>query len=253
MSDLDELPDLAGDVRERVVTPPYDAGVPAGACPAAPRRRRSVAAAVLVVGGVAVWQNVATTAGPSVPQPPTHRRPDPADRRVQWRAVVDGTDAHPFEVEGTDDGSIAVVWRALEHPEPDLRPGDPRAGRDAAREAARRAGLPHARPRRVGRHVLLARLVHRHRRPWTTLAEPAAAGSARAGDVFVHRAVRQLAVLPGGPDALGAALPGDRRRLRHAGRRHLRRAGPTVARRSSSSPRRQATSVGSRGPCVIAG
>jgi hypothetical protein len=28
--------------------------------------------------------------------------------------VVDGTDSHPFEVEGTDDGSVAVLWRALE-------------------------------------------------------------------------------------------------------------------------------------------
>ena len=73
------------------------------------------AAAVVLVGGVAVWQSVATTAGPSVPQPAgTTQGPIPPTDESQWRAVVDGTDSHPFEVEGTDDGSIAVVWRALE-------------------------------------------------------------------------------------------------------------------------------------------
>jgi hypothetical protein len=68
-----------------------------------------------VVGGVAVWQSVATTAGPSIPQPADHTQgPIPPTDESQWRAVVDGTDSHPFEVEGTDDGSLAVVWRALE-------------------------------------------------------------------------------------------------------------------------------------------
>ena len=32
--------------------------------------------------------------------------------------MVNGTKAGPFEVSGTDDGSVAVVWRALEHQEP---------------------------------------------------------------------------------------------------------------------------------------
>ncbi len=115
MSDLHELPDLAGDVRERVVIPPYaevSRRVRA-------RRLRGAAgvtaAAVVVVAGVAVWQSVATTAGPSVPQPAdTTQGPIPPTDESQWRVVVDGTDSHPFEVEGTDDGSIAVVWRALE-------------------------------------------------------------------------------------------------------------------------------------------
>ena len=114
-SDLHELPDLAGDVRERVVIPPY------AEVSRRVRARRlrgavgAIAAAVVVVGGVAVWQSVATTAGPSVPQPAdTTQGPIPPTDGSQWRAVVDGTDSHPFEVEGTDDGSIAVVWRALE-------------------------------------------------------------------------------------------------------------------------------------------
>jgi hypothetical protein len=117
MSDLRDLPELASDVRERVVTPPYDA------VSRRVRARRlrgaagTLAAAVLVVGGVAVWQNVATTAGPPVPQP-AEESPIPPTDESQWRAVVNGTDAHPFEIEGTDDGSIAVIWRALEHPEP---------------------------------------------------------------------------------------------------------------------------------------
>ena len=115
MSDLHELPDLAGDVRERVVIPPY------AEVSRRVRARRlrgaagATAAAVVVVAGVAVWQSVATTAGPSVPQPAdTTQGPIPPTDESQWRAVVDGTDSHPFEVEGTDDGSIAVVWRALE-------------------------------------------------------------------------------------------------------------------------------------------
>ena len=75
----------------------------------------AMAAAVVVVAGVAVWQSVATTAGPSIPQPAdTTQGPIPPTDESQWRAVVDGTDSHPFEIEGTDDGSIAVVWRALE-------------------------------------------------------------------------------------------------------------------------------------------
>ena len=114
-SGLHELPDLAGDVRERVVIPPY---AEVSRRVRARRLRGAVgatAAAVVVVSGVAVWQSVATTAGPSVPQPAdTTQGPIPPTDESQWRAVVDGTDSHPFEVAGTDDGSIAVVWRALE-------------------------------------------------------------------------------------------------------------------------------------------
>jgi hypothetical protein len=115
MSDLHELPDLVGDVRDRVVIPPY------AEVSRRVRARRlrtasgTVAAAILLVGGVAAWQSVATTAGPSIPQPADHTQgPIPPTDESQWRAVVDGTDSHPFEIEGTDDGSIAVVWRALE-------------------------------------------------------------------------------------------------------------------------------------------
>ena len=112
---LRDLPDLAGDVRERVVIPPY---AEVSRRVRARRLRGAVgamAAAVVVVGGVAVWQSVATTAGPSIPQPADHTQgPIPPTDESQWRAVVDGTDSHPFEIQGTDDGSIAVVWRALE-------------------------------------------------------------------------------------------------------------------------------------------
>ena len=115
MSELRDLPDLAGDVRERVVIPPY---AEVSRRVRARRLRGAVgamAAAVVVVGGVAVWQSVATTAGPSIPQPADHTQgPIPPTDESQWRAVVDGTDSHPFEIQGTDDGSIAVVWRALE-------------------------------------------------------------------------------------------------------------------------------------------
>src|SRR5262245_13179335 len=120
MSDLHELSDLAQDVRERVVIPPYDD---------VSRRLRarrvrgaasSVAVAVLVVGGVAVWQNLAPTAGPGLGPADHTAAPTvlPMTDEKLWREVVDGTDSHPFETEGTADGSIAVVWRALELPEP---------------------------------------------------------------------------------------------------------------------------------------
>ena len=115
MSELRGLPDLADDVRERVVIPPY------AEVSRRVRARRlrgaagAMAAAVVVVGGIAVWQSVATTPGPSVPQPAdTTQGPIPPTDESQWRAVVDGTQSHPFQVEGTDDGAIAVVWRALE-------------------------------------------------------------------------------------------------------------------------------------------
>ena len=115
MSDLHELPDLAGDVRDRVVIPPY------AEVSRRVRARRlrgalgAMAAAVVVVGGVAVWQSMATTAGPAMPQPAgTTQGPIPPTDESQWRAVVDGPSSHPFEVQGTDDGAVAVVWRALE-------------------------------------------------------------------------------------------------------------------------------------------
>ena len=114
-SDLHELPDLAGDVRDRVVIPPY---AEVSRRVRARRLRGAVgamAAAVVVVTGVALSQTVATTAGPSTPQPAgTSQGPIQPTDETQWRAVVDGTDSHPFEIQGTDDGSIAVVWRALE-------------------------------------------------------------------------------------------------------------------------------------------
>ncbi len=114
MSNIDELPDLTGDVSSRVVPPPYDQVTHRVRA----RRRRAaagtLAATALVVGGLAIWQDVATTAGPSIPQPADTQGPIPPTDESQWRAVVDGTDSHPFELEGTDNGSVAVLWRALE-------------------------------------------------------------------------------------------------------------------------------------------
>ena len=115
MSNVDELPDLAGDVRDRALPPPYDE---VSRRVRARRLRGAVGTAgvaVAVVGVLAVWQSVATTDGPSVPQPVgAAQGPVPPTDESLWRAVVDGTNPHPFETEGTDDGSIAVVWRALE-------------------------------------------------------------------------------------------------------------------------------------------
>ena len=118
MSNIDELPDLAGDVRERAVPPPYEQVTRRVRA----RRLRAVtgtlAGTALAVGGLAVWQSIATTASPD-PAPPITQPADPAyPASPAWRQVVDGTGAHPFQTQGTDDGSIAAVWRALELPEP---------------------------------------------------------------------------------------------------------------------------------------
>ena len=120
MSDLDQLPDLAGDVRERVVTPPYDevsrrvrarrlrgaAGVDRRG---GPGRRRCRPLAERRHDG----RPVAPAAGRQ------HPGPDPADRRV---AMARRRRRHRRRTRsrspGTDDGSVAIVWRALEHPEP---------------------------------------------------------------------------------------------------------------------------------------
>ncbi len=92
---------------------------PAACAPAGCARSiGTLAATAVAFGGLAVWQNAATTASPN-PAPPITQPADPAyPASPAWRQVVDGTDSHPFETEGTEDGSIAVVWRGLEHPEP---------------------------------------------------------------------------------------------------------------------------------------
>ena len=97
MSDLRDLPDLVGHVRDRVVVPPYAEVSRRVRARRARTAAGTLAVVVLVVGGIAVWQNVATTAGPSVPQPATTQGPIPPTDESQWRAVVDGADAHPFE------------------------------------------------------------------------------------------------------------------------------------------------------------
>jgi hypothetical protein len=117
MPDLRDLPDLAREVRDRVVTPPYDE------VSRRVRARRlrgatgTILAAVLLLGGVTAWQIGGTTHGARRPEPGRPAHLLPIDEPM-WRAVVDGTDAHPYEVTGGDDGSIAVVWRALEQPAP---------------------------------------------------------------------------------------------------------------------------------------
>ena len=117
MSELRDLPDLARDVRERVVTPPYDEVSRRVRARRARGAAGSIAAVVLVVGGVAVWQNAATTAGP--PAPAAGRGDaDPADRRV---AVACGRRRDRCRtVRGIRHRgrAVAVVWRALEQPEP---------------------------------------------------------------------------------------------------------------------------------------
>ena len=118
MSDLRDLPELARDVRERVVSPPYDevsrrVRAPDGsAVPQAASRRRSLSSAASPSG--MTW--------PRRPAHPSRSRPTRPRSRMtdEWmrRGVVDSPDAHVFQASGADDGSVAVIWRALEQPAP---------------------------------------------------------------------------------------------------------------------------------------
>ena len=185
MSDLRDLPDLARDVRERVVTPPYDA------VSRRVRARRlrgtagSIAAAVLVVGGVAVWLNVATTAGPSIPRPAETEGPIPPTDDSQWRAVVDGEMAHPFGQSGTEDGAVAVVWRALEQPEPTfalvIREFD---GTVHGRRLDAPVDLTPVPGGWVGVHTAQAWFIGSDG-TWVSLQEDAESRTSRAGDIVV--------------------------------------------------------------------
>src|SRR6476659_2973657 len=105
LRELPELPDLVADVRERVVVPPYDE---VQRRVRARRRRGAVgamAAAVLVVGGLGVWQELTTTSRPATSAPADQGPLPPVDGSL-WRSVVDGTGAHPFQYAGNDDGSV---------------------------------------------------------------------------------------------------------------------------------------------------
>ena len=109
MSDLRDLPDLARDVRERVVVPPYDE------VSRRVRARRlrgaagSVAAAVLVVGGVAVVAERRDDHRSPAPADdrPVRLGPAPADRRVAVarRSSTAPTRASVRGRPGTDDGA----------------------------------------------------------------------------------------------------------------------------------------------------
>ncbi len=118
MSNVDELPDLVGDVRDRAVPPPYEQVTRRVRARRGRTAAGTLAATALAVGGLAVWQNAATTASPSPsPAPSIPQAADPAYPASEaWQQVVEGTRSHVFDVAGTADGSVAVVWRALEDP-----------------------------------------------------------------------------------------------------------------------------------------
>ena len=109
--------------------------------------------------------------------------------------MVDGTDAHPFEIQGTDDGSIAVVWRALEQPEPTfalvIREAD---GTVHGRRLDEPVDLTPVPGGWVGVRTAQAWFIATDG-SWTDLgsARPSR-GRREPGDVFVHGPVRPLAV-----------------------------------------------------------
>ena len=120
MSELRDLRDLAREVGERAVPPAYERS--AGGSPA-PRLARSAALwrrPALSVGGVAVWQSVARRPADGSPaaEQRRSRRPTRATGGRRRRDL-----AHPFDISATDDGAIAVVWRALDAAAAHLRVG----------------------------------------------------------------------------------------------------------------------------------
>jgi hypothetical protein len=186
LSNIDELPDLAGDVRDRAVPPPYEQVTRRVRAPRLRTATGTMAAAVITVGGIAVWQNAATTASPS-PAPPITQPADPAyPASPEWRQVVAGTDSHPFDTQGTDDGSIAVVWRALEHPEPTfalvIREPD---GTVHGRRLDSPVSLTPVPGGWVGLRTERAWFIATDG-TWTDLGEPGPSRSAQPGDVFVR-------------------------------------------------------------------
>jgi hypothetical protein len=194
--ELTDLPNLANDVRERVVAPPY------AEVSRRVRARRlrgaagSLAAAVLVVGGVAVWQNAVTTAGPPIPQPAEETPIPPTDESL-WRSVVDGTDAHPFEVAGTDDGSIAVLWRALEQPAPTfalvIREADGTVHGRRLDEPVQLTPVPGG---WVGVRTARAWFIGSDG-TWTDLGTPGEPRPPRGGDVVIHGQYGRWLYYPG--------------------------------------------------------
>jgi hypothetical protein len=182
LSNVDELPDLAGEVSARTVTPPYDAVT--GRVRA--RRRRAtagtLAATAFVVGGLALWQDLSPAPAPA-PAPPV-TSPGPVDG--SWRQVVDGTDSHPFVISGTDDGSVAVVWRALEPGAPTfalvVRGPD---GTVHGRWLDEPLSLTPVPGGWVGTYSSRAWLITTDGH-WSALPEPTGRRDARAGDVLVR-------------------------------------------------------------------
>ncbi len=226
MSNIDELPDLAGDVRDRAVPPPYEQVTRRVRAHRLRTATGTMAAVVITVGGIAVWQNVATTASPS-PAPPITQPADPAyPASPAWRQVVDGTDSHPFEIQGTDDGSIAVVWRALEHPEPTfalvIREAD---GTVHGRRLDSPVSLTPVPGGWVGLRTERAWFIAADG-TWTDLGSPGPSRQPQRGDVFVDGQFGQLALLPTGPHLVDApdAVRRPRRWASHSERRpdHLR-------------------------------
>ena len=220
MSDLHELPDLAGDVRDRVVVPPY-----AEVSRRVRARRRRTAAgtlacAVLVVGGIAVGQQLATEEIRTLPRPAGSSGPDLPDRRVAM--ALRGQRHQGWPVRGLRDRRRIRGCRLARPRAPGagLRAGDPRGRRQRARQAARGARHADARPRRLGRPRdgpgLADRLRRELDRPGSTRWPPGE--PARPGDVLVsgqygiNRLV--LARRPHVGSYAAVALRRHRRRLR---------------------------------------
>jgi hypothetical protein len=186
LSNIEELPDLAGDVRARAVPPPYDEVRRRVRARRGRTEAGTLAATALVVGGLAIWQDVATTASPSpapsIPQPADPAYPASAD----WQQVVGGTDSHVFEIQGDDTGSIAVVWRALEQPAPTfalvIREADGALHGRVLDEPVSLTPVPGG---WVGARASRAWFIADDG-TWTELAAPGPSRGARAGDVMVR-------------------------------------------------------------------
>ena len=161
-----------------------------------------------------MWQDLSPE--PAADPAPPVTSPGPVDG--SWRQVVDGTDSHAFVISGTDDGSVAVVWRALEPGSPTfalvIREPD---GTVHGRWLDEPVSLTPVPGGWVGTYSSRAWLITTDDH-WTELAEPTGPRDARAGDVLVRGQYsrwlysptdRSLAAVPdlGGSAADGYVTP----------------------------------------------
>ena len=197
----------------------------------------TMAAAVIAVGGIAVWQNAATTASPSPAPRSRNRRTRPTrPPRPGGRSSTGPTPTRSRPRAPTTARSPSCGER-LEHPEPTyalvIREPD---GTVHGRRLDSPVSLTPVPGGWVGLHTARAWFISSDG-TWTELGAPGPTRESRPGDVLVLGQYGITVLYSPADHTLSAAtLPARLRRLRHPGRPSWRPATGTGATRSSSPP-----------------